>query len=152
MPGVTPAARHTALIGSDLKTGKQKLRWNLPGANSTCNDFSLGPDKAHYKRPLTSGWMRRSRDADGMRAVNGKLLLAETGAGKVDALTIQGDTAHVTVLRQGLNTPTAVEPAGKTIWIAERGAGKADSVPMPVAVRPKKGTFLEAEAIWLRPC
>ncbi|HEY1878083.1 MAG TPA: hypothetical protein VGG66_11465, partial [Rhizomicrobium sp.] len=38
VPGVTPVARHTALIGSDLKTGKQKLRWNLPGNNSTCND------------------------------------------------------------------------------------------------------------------
>jgi hypothetical protein len=68
---------------------------------------------------------------DGMRAVNGKLLLAENGAGKVDALTINGDTAHVTVLKDGLNTPTAVEPAGDTIWIGERGAGKADSIPMP---------------------
>jgi len=48
VPGATPAARHTALIGSDLKTGGQKLRWNLPGDNSTCNDFSIGPDKALY--------------------------------------------------------------------------------------------------------
>jgi hypothetical protein len=28
-------------------------------------------------------------------------------------------------------TPTAAEPAGDTIWIAERGAGKAVSIPMP---------------------
>jgi hypothetical protein len=27
--------------------------------------------------------------------------------------------------------PTAMEPAGDTIWIAERGAGKAVSIPMP---------------------
>ena len=66
-----------------------------------------------------------------MRAVNGKLLLAENGSGKVDALTISGDIAHVTVLKDGLDTPTAVEPAGDTIWIGERGAGKADSIPMP---------------------
>jgi len=39
-------ARHTALISSDLSTGMQKLRWNLPGENSMCNDFSIGPDKA----------------------------------------------------------------------------------------------------------
>ena len=45
-------------------------------------------------------------------------------AGKIDALTITGDTAHVVVLKDGLKTPTAVEPAGDTLWIAERGAGK----------------------------
>ena len=37
----------------------------------------------------------------------------------------------VTVIKEGLKTPTAVEPAGDTIWIAERGAGKAVSIPMP---------------------
>ena len=69
---------------------------------------------------------------DGMRAANGKLLVAENGAGKVDALTINADnTAHVTVLKDGLKVPTAVEPAGDMIWIGERGAGKADSIPMP---------------------
>ncbi len=32
---------------------------------------------------------------------------------------------------EGLNTPTGVEPAGDTIWIAQRGAGKVHSLPMP---------------------
>src|SRR5580658_3958908 len=48
VPGTTPVKRHTALRGFDLSTGAEKLRWNLPGENSTCNDFSLGPDKALY--------------------------------------------------------------------------------------------------------
>ncbi len=48
VPGTAPAKRHTALRGFDLSTGEPKLRWNLPGENSTCNDFSLGPDKALY--------------------------------------------------------------------------------------------------------
>ena len=48
LPDVTPVKRHTALRGFDLSTGAQKLRWNLPGENSTCNDFSIGPDKALY--------------------------------------------------------------------------------------------------------
>lgn len=68
---------------------------------------------------------------DGMRAANGKLLVAENGGGRVSAITIAGDNGTVTVLKEGLNTPTAVEPAGDTIWIAERGASKAVSIPMP---------------------
>src|SRR5689334_2419596 len=46
--GSNPVTRHTSLIGTDLKTGARKLRWTLPGDNSTCNDFSVGPDKALY--------------------------------------------------------------------------------------------------------
>src|SRR5579862_556633 len=68
---------------------------------------------------------------DGMRAANGKLLVAENAGGKISALAIHGDKASVTVLKDGLNTPTGVEPAGGTIWISERGAGKALSIPMP---------------------
>jgi hypothetical protein len=193
VPGVTPAQRHTALLGTDLKTGKRLLRWNLPGENTTCNDFSVGPDKALYiadtgnariyrlapgaqsaelwlehrnvtgidgitwlngvlyynsvffnnlyrvpvddkGKPGTPVqiWMDAPvKGPDGMRAANGKLFVAENGAGKVDSLTINGDIAHVTVLKDGLKVPTAVEPAGDTLWIGERGAGKADSIPMP---------------------
>src|SRR5579863_10532583 len=77
-------------------------------------------------------WMDQPvRGPDGMRAANGKLLLAENGSGKISVLTVNGDKASVTVLKDGLNTPTGVEPAGDTIWIAERGAGKALSIPMP---------------------
>jgi sugar lactone lactonase YvrE len=191
--GVTPAARHSALIGTNLKTGKRTLRWDLPGANSTCNDFTVGPDKALYISDtsnakifrLTSGaqsaepwlehrlltgidgltflngvlyvnsvffnnlyripvdasgkpgnpveiWMDAPvKGPDGMRAVGNMLLHAENGAGKVDSLTIDGDRAHITVLKDGLNQPTAVEPAGNTIWIANRGAGQVVSIPMP---------------------
>jgi hypothetical protein len=68
---------------------------------------------------------------DGMRAANGKLIVAENGSGKISVITVHGDMASVTVIKEGLNTPTAVEPAGDTIWIAERGAGKAVSIPMP---------------------
>ena len=48
VPDTTPARRHTALRGFDLTTGAPKLRWNLPGETSTCNDFAIGPDKALY--------------------------------------------------------------------------------------------------------
>ena len=77
-------------------------------------------------------WMDQPvKGPDGMRAANGKLLLAENGSGKITALTVNGDKASVTLIKDGLDTPTGVEPAGDTIWIAERGKGKAVSVPMP---------------------
>ena len=77
-------------------------------------------------------WMDQPvKGPDGMRAVNGKLLLAENGSGIISILTVNGDKASVTVIKEGLDTPTGVEPAGDTIWIAERGAGKAVSIPMP---------------------
>jgi len=191
--GATPVKRHTALRGFDLSTGAQKLRWNLPGDNSTCNDFSVGPDKALYitdtanskiyKLPAGAStaelfledralygidgitfldgalyvnnvfsnnlyripvdaagkagqpvdiWMDQPvKGPDGMRAANGKLIVAENASGKISVITIKGDKASVAVMKEGLKTPTAVEPAGDMLWIAERGAGKAVSMPMP---------------------
>jgi hypothetical protein len=193
VPGATPVRRHTALRSFDLENGTPKIRWNLPGDNSTCNDFAIGPDKALYisdtanskiyKLPAGASsaelfledralygidgitflngtlyvnnvfsnnlyripvdaagkagqpvdiWMDQPiKGPDGMRAANGKLLVAENGSGKISVITVNGDKASVTVIKDGLKTPTAVEPAGDTIWIAERGAGKAVSIPMP---------------------
>src|ERR1700683_3221273 len=192
-PGTTPPARRSSLRGFDLATGKEKLRWNLPGDNSVCNDFSIGPDKALYisdtanskiyklpagattaeifledhalygidvitfldgtlyvnnvfsnnlyRIPVDAAgkagqpvdiWMDQPvKGPDGMRAANGKLIVAENGSGKISVITVNGDKASVTVIKEGLNTPTGVEPAGDTIWITERGAGKAVSIPMP---------------------
>ena len=191
--GVTPVQRHTALIASDLATGKRKLRWDLPGANSTCNDMAVGPDKALYisdtannkifrlapgatsaelftdHRNLTgidgltflngvlyynsvffnnlyripvdangkAGtpvqiWMDAPvKGIDGMRVANGKIVQAENGSGKVHVLTLlDGDRAHVEVLKDGLSQPTAIEPGRGELWIANRGAGSIVSIPM----------------------
>jgi len=193
VPDTRPVKRHTSVRGFDLSTGDQKLRWDLPGDNSTCNDFSFGRDKALYitdtgngkifKLPagastadlfledaalrgvdgitfldgtlyvnnvITSKIYRIPMDAagkagppveisldqpikgpDGMRAAKGRLFVAENGSGKISAISVNGDKGTVTVLKEGLKTPTAVEPAGDTLWIAERGAGNAVSIPMP---------------------
>lgn len=190
--GTTPVRRITALRGFDLKSAAPKLSWTLPGDNSTCNDFSVGPDKALYitdtanqkifrlapgaqaaeiyldhrtllgidgitflngtlyvnnvffnklyRVPVGADgkpgapvdiWMDAPvRGPDGMRAANGKLFLAENAAGKISSLTINGDTAHVTVIKEGLQTPTGVEPAGDALWFTERGTGKVWSVPL----------------------
>src|SRR5580704_9607853 len=191
VPGATPARKHTALRGFDLTTGAAKMRWNLPGDDSTCNDFAIGPDKALYITDTANGrifrlapgaetaelylehrtlmgvdgitfldgtlyvnnvifnklyripvdasgkpgapvdiWMDQPVSGpDGMRAANGKLFVAENGSGKIAILTIHGDKASVTVLKDGLKTPTGIEPAGDTLWFTERGAGLAESMP-----------------------
>src|SRR3954451_4236648 len=152
VPGRTPVQRHTALRGFDLSTGAPKIRWNLPGENSTCNDFAIGPEKALYVTDTANGkiyklpagastaqlflehralmgidgitflngtlyvnnvfsnnlyripvdasgkaeqpvdiWMDQPvKGPDGMRAANGKLIVAENGSGKVSALTVTG--------------------------------------------------------------
>jgi sugar lactone lactonase YvrE len=193
VPDTTPVRRHTVLRSFDLATGAPKIRWNLPGDNSTCNDFAIGPDKALYITDTANGriyrlpagastaelylehqtlmgvdgitfldgalyvnnvvfnklyripvdaagkpgrpvdiWMDQPvRGPDGMRAANGKLFVAENGSGKISALTVDGDKASVTVLKEGLKTPTGVEPAGDTLWFTERATGKVMSIPMP---------------------
>lgn len=193
VPDTTPVRRHTALRGFDLSTGAPKIRWNLPGDDSVCNDFSIGPDKALYITDTSNGRIYRLpagassaelylehrtlmgvdgitfldgvlyvnnvffnklyripvdaagkpgspvdiwtdqpvKGPDGMRAANGKLFVAENGSGIISAITVNGDRASVTVLKEGLKTPTGIEPAGGTLWFTERAIGKAESIPMP---------------------
>ena len=193
VPNTTPVERHTTLRGFDLQTGAARLRWNLPGDNTTCNDFAIGPDKALYITDTATGriyrlptgasaaelylehrvlmgvdgitflngilyvnnvvfnklyripvdgagkpgqpvdiWMDQPvKGPDGMRAANGRLFVAENGSGIIASMTVNGDKATVTVLKEGLKTPTGIEPAGDTLWYTERGAGKAESMPMP---------------------
>jgi hypothetical protein len=193
VPDTTPVRRHTALRGFDLSTGSPKVRWNLPGDDSTCNDFTIGPDKALYITDTANGriyrlpagstsaelylehrrlmgvdgitfldgtlyvnnvifnklyripvdaagkpgtpvdiWMDQPvLGPDGMRAANGKLFVAENGSGTIAAITVNGDKASVSVLKEGLKTPTGIEPAGDTLWFTERAVGKAESIPMP---------------------
>jgi hypothetical protein len=66
-----------------------------------------------------------------MRAANGKLFLAENGAGKIDMVTVSGDTASITVLQDGLATPTAIEPVADALWYGERAGDRAHSMPLP---------------------
>ena len=189
-----PAQRHTALIGSDLRSGARKLRWNLPGDNNVCNDMAVGPDKAlhisdtgnakifrlapgaqsaetwldsrmatgidgltwfngvlyynsvffnnFYRVPVDAGgkagapvqiWMDAPvKGIDGLRVANGKMVQAENGSGKIHMITLMdGDRAHITVLKDGLNQPTAMEAGRGELWIANRGAGEIVSIPLP---------------------
>jgi len=119
-----------ALVGID---GITFLNGTLYVNNVFSNNLYRVPiDAAGKAGQPVDIWMDQPiKGPDGMRAANGKLLVAENGSGKISVITVNGDKASVAVIKEGLNTPTGVEPAGDTIWIAERGAGKVVSIPMP---------------------
>jgi sugar lactone lactonase YvrE len=96
------------------------------------NVYRIPVDAAGKAGTPVDIWMDQPiKGPDGMRAANGKLIVAENGSGKISVITVTGEKANVKTIKTGLNTPTGVEPAGTVLWIAERGAGKAVSVPMP---------------------
>ena len=68
---------------------------------------------------------------DGMRSGAGKLFVAEQGNNRISSLTITGDTGKVAVVKDGLQRPSGVQPAGDTLWYNELTPGKVSSMPMP---------------------
>jgi hypothetical protein len=68
---------------------------------------------------------------DGMRAANGKLYLTENRNGRASMVTVNGDQATVVPILEGLTRPTAIEPAGDTLWVGDRAKDKAIAIPMP---------------------
>jgi sugar lactone lactonase YvrE len=62
---------------------------------------------------------------DGMRfGTDGVLYAAEDKGNEAVGITIEGDRGTVKVLGTGYDGPTAVQPAGKTLWVLENKAGK----------------------------
>lgn len=68
---------------------------------------------------------------DGMRAGGNMLFVAEQRANRIVSLTFTGDSAKVTVVKDGLQRPTGVQPDGDTVWYAELTPGRVTSIPMP---------------------
>jgi sugar lactone lactonase YvrE len=74
---------------------------------------------------------RPIKGPDGMRAHNGKLYLAENKNGRASMITVKGDQASVVTVLDRLTQPTAIEPAGDTLWVGDRAKDKAIAIPMP---------------------
>jgi hypothetical protein len=74
---------------------------------------------------------RPIKGPDGMRAYHGKLYLAENKNGRASVVTVNGDQATVVTILDGLTQPTAIEPAGDTLWVGDRAKDKAIALPMP---------------------
>jgi hypothetical protein len=144
---ITVAANGDLMLGSAgstkiyrAKKGSDKAEVFIDVSADGAGTF-LGVLDKLYRVPMDASgnagkpvdiWMDKPvKGPDGMRAANGKLFLAENGAGKIDMVTVSGDTAKITVLQEGLATPTAIEPAGDTLWYGERAGDRAHSMPLP---------------------
>jgi hypothetical protein len=75
------------------------------------NGTASAPVEVQLSQPLSG--------PDGMRVWNGRMYVAENRANQVSVLDFQGDTAKVTVLKTGYQTPTGVSPVGDTLWVEE---------------------------------
>jgi sugar lactone lactonase YvrE len=78
---------------------------------------------------------------DGLRALDDHtLLVVEGGAGQLTRLALSGDIATATVVRTGLDQPTAVTVARGSAWVAEGQLGRLFAMPaqtpnLPFAVQ-----------------
>jgi hypothetical protein len=85
---------------------------------------------------------------DGFRLIEGnRFLLAEGTGGRIDEVTIRGDSAQIKVLRDGLNSPPGVTLVGNTVYAIE---GKITYLFDPKLKGQDPGVF-KALAIPLTP-
>ncbi len=144
VPNTNPVQRHTALRGFDLSTGAPKIRWNLPGDNSTCNDFSIGPDKALYITDTANGKIykllpgastaelflehRALLGIDGITFLDGTLYVNNVISNNlyripIDAAGKAGQPVDIW-MDQPVKGPDGMRAANGKLFVAENGSGK----------------------------
>jgi DNA-binding beta-propeller fold protein YncE len=144
VPDSTPVQRHTALRSFDLASGAPKIRWNLPGDNTTCNDFSIGPDKAVYVTDTANGKIYRLPSGsstadlylehralvgiDGITFLDGTLYVNNVISNNlyripVDVSGKPGQPVDIW-MDQPVKGPDGMRAANGKIYVAENGSGK----------------------------
>lgn len=148
VPQTTPARRHTALRGFDLTTGAPKLRWDLPGDNTTCNDLAIGPDKALYITDTAMGRIYRLP----VGATSAELFLEHRVLIGVDGITFLDGVLYVNNvvfnklyripvdaagkpeqpvdiwMDQPVKGPDGMRAANGKLFVAENGSGKVTAI------------------------
>lgn len=148
VPGTTPVRRHSALRGFDLTTGAPKLRWNLPGADSICSDFTIGPDKALYITDTVNGRIfrlpaggsvaelylehRTLMGVDGITFLDGTLYVNNVFFNKlyripVDAAGKPGTPVDIW-MDQPVTGPDGMRAANGKLYVAENGSGVVSAI------------------------
>jgi sugar lactone lactonase YvrE len=57
--------------------------------------------------------------ADAMRPLGPNVFLLIEGGGRLDTMTVKGDSASITTLKDGYDTPTGVTAVAGTAWVSE---------------------------------
>lgn len=148
VPNSTPAKRHTALRSWDLRTGAAKIRWDLPGDNTVCNDFTIGPDKALYITDTANAKIYRLAPGatmpelflehrllngiDGITFLDGVLYVNNVAFNKlyripVDASGKPGQPVDIW-MDAPVKGPDGMRAANGRIFVAENGSGKVTSL------------------------
>ena len=123
-----------------LKPGGSALEvWTTDDRFDSLDGIAFGNDTTLYVNTVASGHLFRiqmGRDGaagrvtqlalsgklerpDGMRSIGDNQLLLVEGAGRLDRVSFDGDTAKIDVLKDGYNGPTAVTRVGNTAWVLE---------------------------------
>jgi hypothetical protein len=150
LPNTSPVQRHTALRGFDLKTGAAKFRWNLPGDNTTCNDFALGPDKALYITDTAMGRIyrlpagasapelflehRTLMGVDGITFLDGTLYVNNVIFNKLYRIPVDAagkPQAPVDIwMDQPVRGPDGMRAANGKLFVAENGSGRISAITL----------------------
>lgn len=81
-------------------------------------------------------------NTDGLRPLGNNRFLLVEGAGRVDRMTIKGDSAIVETLKDGFDTPTGATRIGNVVWVSEAQFGylfdpnKKGQKPAPFRIYP----------------
>jgi sugar lactone lactonase YvrE len=148
VPNITPVQRHSALRSFELSTGEPKIRWNLPGDNTVCNDFSIGPDKALYITDTANGKIYKLPAG----ASNAELFLEHRALMGIDGITFLDGTLYVNNvisnnlyripvdvsgkagqpvdiwMDQPVKGPDGMRAANGRLFVAENGSGKISAI------------------------
>ena len=148
VPNTTPVQRRTALRGFDPSTGAPKLRWNLPGDNTTCNDFAIGPDKALYITDTATGRIyrlpagsstaelylehRTLQGVDGITFLDGTLYVNNVVFNKLYRIPVDSSGKPGTPvdiwMDQPVHGPDGMRAANGKLYVAENGSGKISAI------------------------
>jgi hypothetical protein len=102
--------RLSTLVGYDLKTGKGKSRWALPGASNVCNDMSVGPDKALYISDTGNGRIYHLKPG----STDAELVLEDKAdLGGIDGLTFLNGVLYANNVQAGTIWRVPLDSSGK---------------------------------------
>jgi sugar lactone lactonase YvrE len=142
--GATPARRHSSLRGFDLATGKETLRWDLPGDATVCNDLAIGPDKALYISDTANAKIYRLAPGakaaelfldnrlllgiDGITFLDGVLYVNSVSLNKLFRVPVDAAGKPGALVDIWMDAPVAgpdgMRAAGGKLYVAENRAGK----------------------------